>query len=94
MSKAGDSLRKGLEEAIRYARSGAKPGSSRVSKPKRAKLASSKPKRTTKGLSQLRQDVHAGLGQIARGDFREYDRASLSKVATCVKARGKKRLSD
>ncbi len=45
------------------------------------------------GLIQLRQDIHAGLDQIARGNYTEYDRRSAPKLVTRLKARGRKRLA-
>ena len=45
------------------------------------------------GLIQLRQSIHAGLDQIARGDYTEYDRASTPKLVARVKTRGRKRLA-
>lgn len=45
------------------------------------------------GLVQLRKDVQAGLDQIARGEYVEYNRKSTTKLAARVKARGKKRLA-
>jgi antitoxin ParD1/3/4 len=46
------------------------------------------------GLIQLRQDIHAGLAQIERGEYTEYDRKSTPRLAARVKARGKKRLAE
>lgn len=45
------------------------------------------------GLVQLRKDVRAGLRQIERGQFAEYDARSTAKLASSVKARGRKRLA-
>lgn len=39
------------------------------------------------------QDIHAGLDQIARGDYTEYDRTSTPKLVARVRARGRKRLA-
>lgn len=50
-------------------------------------------KHRDEGLIQLRTDIHAGLNQAARGDYAEYDRRAASKLATRVKARGRKRLA-
>jgi antitoxin ParD1/3/4 len=50
-------------------------------------------KHRDEGLVQLRSDIQAGLDQIGRGDYTEHDRASLSKLAARVKARGRKRLA-
>ena len=50
-------------------------------------------KQRDEGLIQLRQDIHAGLDQISRGNYTEYDRTSASKLVTRVKARGRKRLA-
>ena len=46
------------------------------------------------GLVQLRQDVQAGFDQIERGEFAEYTARSASKLASRVKARGRKRLAE
>ena len=46
------------------------------------------------GLVQLRRDVQAGFNQIARGEFVEYTARSASKLASRVKARGRKRLAE
>ena len=46
------------------------------------------------GLVQLRRDVQAGFDQIERGEFSEYTSRSSSKLASHVKARGRKRLAD
>ena len=46
------------------------------------------------GLVQLRRDVQAGLDQIERGEFAEYDRRSAPKLAAQVKTRGRKRLAE
>ena len=45
------------------------------------------------GLVQLRRDVQAGFDQIERGEFAEYTARSASKLASRVKARGRKRLA-
>jgi antitoxin ParD1/3/4 len=50
-------------------------------------------KHRDEGLVQLRSDIQAGLDQTSRGTYTEHDRASLSKLATRVKARGRKRLA-
>ena len=46
------------------------------------------------GLVQLRRDVQAGFDQIDRGEFAEYAARSASKLASRVKARGRKRLAE
>ena len=46
------------------------------------------------GLVQLRRDIQAGFDQIERGEFSEYDHRSAPKLASQVKARGRKRLAD
>ena len=46
------------------------------------------------GLVQLRQDIQAGFDQIDRGEFAEYAPRSTSKLASRVKARGRKRLAE
>ena len=46
------------------------------------------------GLVQLRRDIQAGFDQIERGEFTEYASRSTSKLASRVKARGRKRLVD
>jgi len=44
------------------------------------------------GLVQLRRDIQAGFDQIERGEFSDYTPRSESKLASIVKARGRKRL--
>ena len=46
------------------------------------------------GLVQLRRDVQAGFDQIERGEFVEYTARAASKLASHVKARGRKRLGE
>ena len=46
------------------------------------------------GLVQLRRDIQAGFDQIERGEFTEYGPRSASKLASRVKARGRKRLAE
>ena len=50
-------------------------------------------KHRDEGLVQLRSDIQAGLDQTSRGTYTEHDRASLSRLAARVKARGRKRLA-
>ncbi|OFW31866.1 MAG: hypothetical protein A3G76_08555 [Acidobacteria bacterium RIFCSPLOWO2_12_FULL_65_11] len=50
-------------------------------------------KHRDEGMIQLRQDIHAGLDQIARGDYTEHDRTSTPKLVARVKAGGRKRLA-
>ena len=45
------------------------------------------------GLVQLRRDIQAGFDQIERGEFAEYGSRSTAKLASQVKARGRKRLA-
>lgn len=45
------------------------------------------------GLVQLRQDIRAGFKEIEQGQFVEYDKRSSVKLASAVKARGRKRLA-
>lgn len=44
-------------------------------------------------LRQVRADVQAGLDQIERGSFTEYDATSGRTLAADVKVRGRRRLS-
>jgi len=44
------------------------------------------------GLVQLRRDIQAGFDQIERGEFSDHTPRSESKLASIVKARGRKRL--
>ena len=46
------------------------------------------------GLVQLRRDVQAGFDQIERGEFTKYTARSASKLASRVKARGRKRFAE
>ena len=46
------------------------------------------------GLVQLRRDLQAGFDQIKRGEFAEYTPRSTSKLASRVRARGRKRLAE
>ena len=46
------------------------------------------------GLVQLRRDIQAGFDQIERGEFAEYTLRSTAKLASQVKARGRKRLAE
>lgn len=45
------------------------------------------------GLVQLRRDVQAGFDQIERGEFVEHTSRTPAKLASQVKARGRKRLA-
>lgn len=44
-------------------------------------------------LTRLRGDVQAGLDQIGRREYAEYDRRSARALVDAVKSRGRKRLS-
>lgn len=46
------------------------------------------------GLLQLQKDIQAGLDQIERGEYTEYDHKSTPKLAARVKALGRKRLAE
>ena len=44
-------------------------------------------------LESLRSEVRAGFEAIARGEYTEYDGASIQKLAARVKSRGRRRLA-
>lgn len=51
-------------------------------------------KQRDEGLLQLRKEIRAGLDQVERGEYTEYDRKSTPRLAARVKARGRKRLAE
>jgi antitoxin ParD1/3/4 len=45
-------------------------------------------------VEALRRDVRAGFNAVDRGEFTEYNESSIKELATRVKARGRKRLTE
>ena len=45
-------------------------------------------------LQSLRRDIRAGFEAVDRGEFTDYDKSNVQKLAERVKARGRKRLAD
>ncbi|MGH9816935.1 MAG: type II toxin-antitoxin system ParD family antitoxin, partial [Candidatus Acidiferrales bacterium] len=50
-------------------------------------------KQRDEALWQLRRDIEAGLDQLERGAYSEYDGKSTRKLAARIKARGRRRLA-
>ena len=45
-------------------------------------------------LEALRRDIRAGFEAVDRGEYTDYDEATLPELSERVKARGRKRLAD
>ena len=45
-------------------------------------------------LQSLRRDIRAGFEAVDRGEFTDYEKSNVQKLAERVKTRGRKRLTD
>jgi antitoxin ParD1/3/4 len=55
------------------------------------RLLSERDKQMNPARNSLKQDVLAGFKAIEEGDYEEYDRKSLKKLANSIKSNGRKK---